>query len=181
MAGRAVEDLAPEQGGGEIGDEFCRSATMIEERVEFDEIERCDAAAFVEQFHDQMGFAEGCAARHRGPDSGGDGWVEKVDVETDVEHGAFGLHFVDELLQWADHADLIEHAHVIDQHALVLKPVALVMIDAADADHVHVGGVDRMSQGRFIQSRQFRMAAKGGDRHAWMLPVSEVVGMLKSG
>ena len=65
-------------------------AAIVEERIEFDEIERRDEAAVGQHFHDEMRFAERRAAGHGGADARREIRIEKIDIEADVQQAVGG-------------------------------------------------------------------------------------------
>src|SRR6478609_11915146 len=83
---RAVGDLLSEQAADQL-DRSARGATaLVQERIEFDDVERSDHAGIMKQLHDQMRLAIGRSARHRGADSRRHTRIEEIDIEADMEH-----------------------------------------------------------------------------------------------
>src|SRR5258707_1910371 len=61
-----------------------RTAPLIEERVELDDIDRSNQPGIMQHLHHQMRLSIGGAAGHCSADAGRDARIEKINVETDV-------------------------------------------------------------------------------------------------
>lgn len=98
---RSVEDLAPHQRADQIDHQLGGAAPLVQERVQFDQVERGHQAAFVQKLANQMRLAEGGAAGDGGADGGRDRGVEEIHVQRHMQHAVLGLHAIKEFAQRA--------------------------------------------------------------------------------
>src|SRR3954470_21699002 len=162
----AVGDLQAEQAADQFDGNARRAAAFVEKRVELDDIDRAHQIRVVQQLHDEMRLAIGCAARHRGADAGRDGGIEKIDIETDMQHAIARPHTLDDLsYQYAD-TEFVDDAHVGDRNASLEHQLLLQRIDRADAEQVELVGADRGAGMVAEQPVEAAFAAQEGGRHA---------------
>src|SRR6185437_13046459 len=107
-------DLAPEQARGQVHQEKRAFASLVEEGIELDQIERGLEPGLVQELHHQMRLPVGHAARNRGADAGRDRGIEKVDIEAHMQKAVMGLDPVDDAADRHREPILIEPAHVDD-------------------------------------------------------------------
>ena len=86
-----VGDLQAEQAADQFDCDARGAAAFVEKRIELDDVDRSHQPRVMQQLHDQMGFAIGGAARHRGADAGCHRRIEKIDVEADMQHAVSRL------------------------------------------------------------------------------------------
>jgi hypothetical protein len=109
--------LLAEQTADQLDRSPRRPAALVQKWIEFDNIDGSDQPGFVQQLHDQMRFAVSRAARHRRPNSRRDGRIEKIDVETDMQHAVAGAHMFDEPADQHPDTKLVDLAHFRDANA----------------------------------------------------------------
>ncbi|EGE56147.1 hypothetical protein RHECNPAF_7500119 [Rhizobium etli CNPAF512] len=164
-AGWTIENAAAEETCRQFHQYPGALATIVEKRIELDEIERRDETAVGQHFHDQMGLAEGRAARHRRADAGGNIGIEEIEIEADMQQ-AVGLgDDIENIPHDGGDALFVDRAHIEDVDTVFVDFFALARIDRTDAD---LEDMFRIDEGTVLRQDlgELRLAAEEGDRHA---------------
>src|SRR3569832_1144168 len=109
---RTIGYLLAEQASDQFHHAARGAAAFVEERIELHDVERTYDAGIVQQLHDEVRLAIGCAARHRGADTRRHFGIEKIDIKTQMQHTADGLHLFDDAADQHADADLVNLAHI---------------------------------------------------------------------
>src|SRR5690606_22962014 len=137
----------------------------VERRVQFDDVQRPQAASVGDHFHAQLRFAIGGAAGNAGGDRRRDFRIEEVDVETDVQVG-IGRQAGQRFFHDGAHADLVDGAHVVDFDAGGGDQALFAFVDTAYADLADPVGLQRRRMSGQAGERLGAVAAQAGHRHA---------------
>ena len=109
--------IPAEEAGGEVDEQPGAHAGVVEEGVQFDEVERADDPGIVKRFHHQMGFAIGETAGDGRADAGSDCGVHGVDVEAQMQMAVGGGDLFDQAADRRGGALLVDHPHIDDVDA----------------------------------------------------------------
>src|SRR6202000_1340546 len=131
---RAIRYLLAKQASDQFHHAARGPAALVEERIEFHDIERMHDAGIVQELHDQMRLAIGRAARHRGADARRHFGIEEVDIKTQMQDAIYRLHLVDDAADQDADAELVDLAHVHDADAAKLDEILLQLVDRARAE-----------------------------------------------
>src|SRR3981081_106462 len=97
-------------------DQFYRgargTAPLVEKRIKLNNIDRPNQSGIMQHLHHQMRLAIGGAAGNGGADAGRQAGIEKIDVETDVQHAVAGFHLVDDPADQHPNPELVDLAHI---------------------------------------------------------------------
>src|SRR6185437_4996150 len=122
----------------QTADEFNRgvrgAAPLVEERVELHDIDGTDQPAIMQHLHDQVRLAIGRAAWHGGADAGRQSRVEKVDVETDMQHAVARPHPVDHAADQHPDPELVDLPHVSQADAAISQQILFQSVDRTYAE-----------------------------------------------
>ena len=124
-----------------------------------------------------MRLAVGGAAGHDGAGAGGDGGVEEIDVEADVQVHAALAPAGDALGQQRRDAALVDLPHVDGVDAVGLQARLLARVDRAGAEDVDVRGLDRRgTAGSPSSGRRIGSPARNASAMPCMLPLGRGLG-----
>src|SRR5437016_6728598 len=129
-----VRYLLAKQAADQFDSRARGTAPLVEEGVEFDDIDRSNQPGIVQHLHYQMRFSIGRATGHRGADAGRHAGIEKINVETDVQHAVAGFHLVDDAADQHANAELIDLAHIGNADAAAAQQIFLQFVDRAHAE-----------------------------------------------
>src|SRR5690348_6876226 len=119
------------------------AVVLVDDRIDFDDLEAEHTAVIGDDLHGEMGFAVGGAAAHRGADAGRVFGVDPIHVERNVVSGGAAAGGAEGLFHDSTHAALVDVAHGVDLgDAGSLDVFFFRGVDVAHADQYDIVGLN---------------------------------------
>src|SRR6056297_3737694 len=160
--GGAIKDAAAKRRGRKIDHHLRGAAAIIEKGVQLHEVERGHQPAVADHLHHQMRLADGGPAGYGGADSGGEGGIEEIHVERDMQRATLSGDMIEKGPERARDALLVDHPHIMIPDLRGLQRLAFGGIDGAQAENADILLGHRMGDGRKpLKARTAGDIAKG--------------------